>query len=255
MISSSHQNSYGNRNGNKNQRHSNEYYEKNHSNRFNKNSQNNPTRFNKNGKSNNEPFNRNDPRSKTTNQMDVLEGSESVKEVANIPEVNGKELRDASVVTDFINHSLQSLLEENTKREEQRERLREYRKNQEEKQQFNYLVTAGLSPTYVIKKTLEERHNDLSSEEIELLCSHPSILKEVMIEEEDERPWVYVDIHGIHKGPYTYPEMRLLWEEGLLSEKLLMKHSDWKWMTLREYYSNTVNAFIEEVRLFETSIH
>lgn len=228
----------------------------NHPKRSNRKSQSNSNRFNKNGKTDNESFNRTDPNPQTTTrQMDVLESSESVNEVTSTSEMKGKELKDASVVTDFINHSLQSLLEENTKKEEQRERLREYRRNQEETRKFNYLVTAGLNPTYVIKKTLEERHNDLSSEEIELLCSHPSILKEVMTEEEEERPWSYVDIHGIHKGPYTYPEMRLLWEEGLLSEKLLLKHTDCKWMPLREYYSNnTVNAFIEEVRMFELSM-
>ena len=145
------------------------------------------------------------------------------------------------------------LLKENEEKERRYQNNEELRKKKEFDRSNQYHIVSGLDPIEIIVKTCEKQHLSLSRQDISLLLSSPVIQQEV----EDElacsndleinRPWRYINLYGMEKGPYTSCEMRLLWEEGLLSDHLQFNYNNNGWKSLYGYYESTVNVFIEEV--------
>ena len=128
------------------------------------------------------------------------------------------------------------------------ERELEERKIYDKGKNQSYSVTVGLNPEAILLQSAHNRNIEMTAGEMTSLCSCPSILQEVQEEQKSEsKPWKYVDIHGMHKGPYSSYEMRLLWEEGLITDNLLLCYNDNGWRPLYGYYISQKDAFIEEV--------
>ena len=169
---------------------------------------------------------------KNSNPTESIEPTEPIKPIDN----------------ESANNHPEQILKESEEKLKKNERELEEGKIYDKGKNQSYSVTVGLNPEAILLQSAHNRNIEMTAGEMTSLCSCPSILQEVQEEQKSEsKPWKYVDIHGMHKGPYSSYEMRLLWEEGLITDSLLLCYNDNGWRPLYGYYISQKDAFIEEV--------
>lgn len=103
-----------------------------------------------------------------------------------------------------------------------------------------YHVTHSLEPSVVIQQTASRESIPLSLEDVDHLLN--GVGEE---EPEEEGVWRYIDAQGFERGPFDSSTMRAWWDNGFLTQSLVVKYKEGSWRPIQTCYTSLENVFLE----------